>query len=112
MHPEASTPSVPERRASVRHPASGKNASVRITAAGVPSAAVLHDVSTGGLALLTEEPLVPGTVVQVEFPDAAAAPPRVQIRLNHVSQREDGRYVLGGPFLQKPNGFDLLALLV
>jgi hypothetical protein len=102
-----------ERRMSKRHGTQSGDAYVLIAAAGEPSCpGRIKDVSTGGIALLTNQRFEPGTLMTVDVQHNGGLPSQtVLLRVTHVTERSDGSYVLGGAFTHKPSGTDLLALL-
>jgi PilZ domain len=82
-----------------------------ITGGETLSAAVAN-VSCGGLRLLTDMPLARGTCLLVELRSRSGFFVRVLLtHIIHVSQENDGRFALGGEFLDPLTGEELQLFL-
>jgi len=117
IHEPSSGPSKPspaERRQSVRY-APQPEMSTRLTAlvGDDLTPAKIHNVSALGIAVQLTRRIEPGAVVSVEIQGAASGKAqKLQFRVTHVVEETDGSFIVGGAFTEKPNGFDLLTLLV
>src|SRR5687767_9021981 len=81
-----------ERRTSKRHGADAENVYVLIAAAGESACpGRIKDVSTGGLALLTNQRFEPGTLMTVDVQHNGGLPTQtLLLRVTHVTERSDG----------------------
>jgi hypothetical protein len=71
-------------------------------------AAVVRDISGGGLSLLVDRAFAPGDLLSVELPGpAAAATSSVLACVVHVTPQEEGRWLVGCTFARELSNADL-----
>jgi hypothetical protein len=102
-----------DARAWVRHPARGTVDYRPLPGTeGPPDTAELVDLSPGGVGLLTDAPIEPGTALLVSLKRLDDKPDRQMLAcVVYQTEREDGKYAVGCNFLHRLNEMDVEELL-
>jgi hypothetical protein len=105
-------PSGSERRKHIRYPASRSTCCYLATGAEILFPDHLTDVSAGGVGLVVDRSLPPGTIAHLDLYNISRDFPfQIPIRVVYTLNREDSSFALGCVFNRELNNSELWGLL-
>ncbi len=105
-------PKEADQRAWERTAAAGQAFFTRVDEPGTPKATEIHNLSPTGVALITAEKMIPGTLLNLELRDRAAHPVVTIVAcVVYLTPQGDGRWLAGCNFVRELSDEDLRALI-